>query len=140
MREMRPGQTSTPIYDQSSPQPVWCALTRGGQLVAGLNAASLMKIFESFSWQAPSDDVARNRRQLSSRMIMSGFTINARRAGRTLANVTTPANTIGAASHTHKAGEPLPRVNPLIHRENAKDTSNPARVPVQASRTPSPST
>src|SRR2546422_8414666 len=65
-----------------------------------------MKIFESLGWQTPSDDLTRNRHQLSSRMIMSGFTINARRAGRTLAIVTTPANTIGAASHTHKAGEP----------------------------------
>src|SRR5207249_3252770 len=99
-----------------------------------------MKIFESLGWQTPSDDLTRNRHQLSSRMIMSGFTINARRAGRTLASVTTTDTAIGAASHTHMACEPLLRVIPLIHRENAKDTSNPARVPAQATRTPSPST
>jgi hypothetical protein len=56
-----------------------------------------MKIFESLGLATPSDDVTRNRHQLSSRMIMSGFTINARRAGRKLAIVTTPANAIGAA-------------------------------------------
>src|SRR5439155_6601140 len=87
-----------------------------------VNAASLMKIFESLGWQTSSDDVTRNRHQLSSRTIMSGFTINARRADRTLATVTTPANAIVAASHTHKPVEPLPPAMPLIHREHAKDT------------------
>jgi len=73
-------------------------------------------------------------------MIMRGFVINARRAGKALAKVTTPANASGAASHTHKAGEPLPSVIPPIHRDNAKDMSVPASMPAQASRTPSPST
>jgi hypothetical protein len=73
-------------------------------------------------------------------MIVRGFVIDARRAGKTLAMVTTPANASGAATHTHKAGEPLPAVIPLIHRDNAREMSIPASVPAQASRTPSPST
>ena len=84
--------------------------------------------------------VVRLLRQVSSCMIVRGFVINARRVGKTLAMVTTPANASGANTHTHKAGEPLPGVIPLIHRDNARDTSKPARVPAQASRTPSPST
>src|SRR2546429_3786095 len=54
-------------------------------------------------------------------MIVRGLVINARRVGKTLAMVTTPANASGAATHTHKAGEPLPGVIPLIHRDNAGD-------------------
>lgn len=77
---------------------------------------------------------------MSSRMIVRGFVINARRAGKTLAIVTTPANASGAASHTHKAGEPLPGVIPLIHRDNTRDVSIPASEPAQASFTPSPTT
>lgn len=73
-------------------------------------------------------------------MIVSGFVINALRAGKTLAIVTTPANASGAANHTHKAGEPLAGVIPRIHRDNAKDTSVPANAPAQASRAPSLST
>jgi hypothetical protein len=78
--------------------------------------------------------------QVSSRMIVRGFVINARRAGKMLAIVTTPANASGAASHTHKAGEPLPGVIPLIHRDNTRDVSIPASVPAQASFTPSRTT
>jgi hypothetical protein len=73
-------------------------------------------------------------------MTVKGFVINAQRAGRTLATVTTPANASDAASHTHKAGEPLLGVIPPIHRDNARDMSIPASVPTQASRSPSPST
>jgi len=39
-------------------------------------------------------------------MIVSGSTINARRAGSTLAIPTAPTNTSGAASHTHTVNEP----------------------------------
>lgn len=73
-------------------------------------------------------------------MIMRGFVINAQRAGKALAKVTTTANASGAASHTHKVGEPLPGVILLIHRDNAKDMSIPASIPAQASRVPSLST
>ena len=81
-----------------------------------------------------------NRRQPFSRMISIGFTINARRTGRTLASVTTPAKAIGAANHTQRAGEPLPRATPPIHRDKASDASIPASVPALASRIPSAKT
>jgi hypothetical protein len=77
-------------------------------------------------------------------MIVSGFTINARRAGITLAMTTDTASAIGAASHTHKAGELLPAViqDAVLpnNRDNASDPPMPTSVPAQASRPPSLST
>ena len=76
--------------------------------------------------------------QLPSRMIASGFTIDARRAGSTLAIATATAN--GAASHTHKEGERLPGVRRANSRDNWRAPSMPARAPAAASLPPSPST
>ena len=73
-------------------------------------------------------------------MIVRGFVINARRAGKMLAIATTAANASGAASQTHQASEAEPGAIPLNHRDTAMDMSVPASVPAQASRTPSPST
>jgi hypothetical protein len=65
-------------------------------------------------------------------MIISGFTISVRRTGTKLAIATAPTNTSGAASHTHKAGELLPNVIPLSHRDKRSDPRIPAAMPAKA--------
>jgi len=62
-------------------------------------------------------------------MMMTGFTIDVRRAGSTLAIAPAPANTSGAASHTHNAGELLPGTIPASNRHNNIDPSMPAAAP-----------
>ena len=73
-------------------------------------------------------------------MIVSGSTVNARRAGSTLATATAPTSTSGAASHTHTVGESAPGVTRASHRATRIDPSMPAAVPAPASRNPSAST
>jgi hypothetical protein len=51
-------------------------------------------------------------------MMVRGFPIDALRAGSTLAMTTAPANTSGAASHTHKGGKPVPGAGRVSIRDN----------------------
>ena len=54
-------------------------------------------------------------------MIASGSTVNARRAGSTLAIATAPTSTSGAASQTHAVGEPAFGVMRASHRATRND-------------------